>query len=282
MNKVLSVIVTFNRLACLSECIVSLAKQTNQCFDILVVNNGSTDGTKEFLESRTDIITIHQENLGGAGGFYAGMKYMYEHGYDWLWMMDDDGLPESKQLENLLKYGEKGNYVLNALVVNREDHTRLAFGNMELVTEYKDYLTDKIFHPFNGTFIHRSVIEKIGFIKKEMFIWGDEQEYRRRMMANGYTPKTVTSAIHYHPQEKGKRLNVFPLCSGLYVWDKPKHLSKIYYRNLGYIEKNYANHWYSGLKLIVFHVFAFLWRLRFGEIFKFIKYYQRGRRNIFN
>lgn len=277
MNNILAIIVTYNRLECLKECIGALENQTYKEFDILVINNGSTDGTKEFLESLGDILKIHQANLGGAGGFYAGMKYMYEHNYEWLWMMDDDGLPEQRQLENLLKYGEKGNLVLNAQVLNKDDHTRLAFGKMELASVYKEEITDKLFLPFNGTFIHRSVIEKVGYIKKEMFIWGDEQEYRRRMMVNGYTPMTVTSAIHYHPQEKGKKLSILPFYKGKFIWDKPKHLSWIYYRNLGYISKTY------GLRRQrLYHIIAFAWRLRWGEIYKFCKYYQRGRNNIFD
>ena len=94
MKKVLAIIVTYNRLDCLKECLASLNSQTCQDFDILVINNGSTDGTKEYLDSKENLLKIHQNNLGGAGGFYAGMKYMYDNGYEWLWMMDDDGLPE--------------------------------------------------------------------------------------------------------------------------------------------------------------------------------------------
>lgn len=280
-NAVLAIIVTYNRLECLKECLVALNRQTCKNFDVLVVNNGSTDGTKDYLEIQTNIIIINQENLGGAGGFYAGMKYGFEHGYEWIWLMDDDGLPESKQLECLLKYGNQGYRVLNALVVNKDDHSHLSFGKMIPVTELKKDVTEEIFHPFNGTFIHRSVIEKIGYIKKEMFIWGDEQEYLLRVKANGYTPMTVVSAIHYHPQEKGKRLNVFPFSQSKYIWDKPKNLSKIYYRNLGYISKTYGIHWYSGSKTFIFHVIAFLWRFRFGEIYKFIKYYHKGEKGIF-
>ena len=42
------------------------------------------------------------ENTGGAGGFYEGVKKGYEKGYDWLWLMDDDGIPKNDCLELLL------------------------------------------------------------------------------------------------------------------------------------------------------------------------------------
>ena len=70
-KKILAVIVTYNRVNDLKNCVNSLRRQTYKYFDILVVNNGSTDGTKEFVDSLEDIIVIHQDNLGGAGGFYA-------------------------------------------------------------------------------------------------------------------------------------------------------------------------------------------------------------------
>lgn len=281
-NAVLAIIVTYNRLECLKECLVALNKQTYKNFDILVVNNGSTDGTKEYLENRSDILKIHQENLGGAGGFYAGMRYMYEHHYEWLWMMDDDGVADEHQLENLMKYAGGENVFLNALVVNINDHLKLSFGAMRPIESFKGKtVTSEVFHPFNGTFVHWSVIDKVGLIKKEMFIWGDEQEYLMRVKNSGFKAITIVPAIHYHPCEKGKKLYVLPYICKRYIWDKPKKLSWIYYRNLGYINKNYRHKWYSEIGTIGDHVIAFAVRLKFIELHKFCKYYMMGRKNIF-
>ena len=96
-NKVLCVVVTYNRLQLLKECIDCLRTQTFKKFDVLVVNNDSTDGTKEWLSEQTDITVINQKNLGGAGGFYTGTKWGYDNGYEWMWLMDDDGKPEKGQ-----------------------------------------------------------------------------------------------------------------------------------------------------------------------------------------
>lgn len=40
------------------------------------------------------------ENMGGAGGFHEGIKYAFEHGFDYIWLMDDDGFPAETCLEN--------------------------------------------------------------------------------------------------------------------------------------------------------------------------------------
>ena len=49
MEKVGIVVVTYNRLALLKEVIASLREQTYNNFQIIIVNNGSNDGTKEWL-----------------------------------------------------------------------------------------------------------------------------------------------------------------------------------------------------------------------------------------
>lgn len=177
MNKniVAAVIVTYNRIADLKLCIDAVKKQSMPC-DIIVVNNGSTDGTEEYLDTiSNEVKVIHQNNMGGAGGFYAGSKYAYDNRYEWIWMMDDDGIPANNQLEQLLITATRNSlYVLNALVVNKDDHTRLAFDRQEpLSTLDLNYeIVEQPLSPFNGTFIHRTIIDKVGFIKKEMFIWG--------------------------------------------------------------------------------------------------------------
>lgn len=283
-NKILTVaavVVTYNRLSLLKECIEALRNQSRKADAIIVVNNGSTDGTKEYLEEQSDISVINQDNLGGAGGFYSGTKFAYDKGYDWVWMMDDDGLPANNQLEELLKAAEKHDKkFLNALVISQQDHTRLAFGDQLKLTELNltSDIFAEIFCPFNGTFIHRSVMDKVGFIKKEMFIWGDEQEYRQRIIKAGYTPYTATKAIHYHPDEKGKKVYALPFIKKGSILVKPPHLSHYYYRNLGYIRKNYFS-FSSSFRLIIYHTIYFIFKGNISELRKFYKYFFRGVRD---
>ena len=279
--KVAAVVVTYNRLELLKECVEALRAQTYKNVDFIIVNNGSTDGTREWLASQKDLIVINQENVGGAGGFYAGMKYMFEHDYDALWMMDDDGLADGHQLEELLKAAEKyQKKVLNALVVSKADPTRLAFGTQEKLTDLDMTIdiTEENFRPFNGTFIHRSVIEKVGFIKKEMFIWGDEREYRQRMIKAGYTPYTVNKAIHYHPDEKGQQGYVFPFIKKGGLRIKPPHLSHYYYRNMGYLCKNYYGVIYT-IKFFTYYTIYYTVHNNIPELKKFYKYFRRGMKN---
>lgn len=291
-NSVLVLIVTFNRLNDLKVCISALKNQSYSNINILVINNGSTDGTKEWLSSQNDIITINQQNVGGAGGFYAGMKYMMDHDqYEWLVMMDDDGIADKDEIKNLLdSYGDvKQTYgkdaILNALVVNKDKHDEVSFrwrhgsGVSNKVTELcKMKYIDQI-HPFNGTLIPRLIIEKIGLIKREMFIWGDEEEYMARAKHNGYGTYTVTAAVHYHPKEKGQKGNIIPFVPKYTLLVKPPKMSHYFYRNKGFVYSTYPEKRQDRSKYIVANVVYFVTHLKINELFKFIKYFRRGAQN---
>ncbi|WP_211746481.1 glycosyltransferase family 2 protein [Paenibacillus sp. Marseille-Q4541] len=69
------VIPTFNQLAYLRECIDSIKAHTEEPYEIIVVDNASTDGTAEYLESRSSWIrsTVLNENRGFAGGINYGL-----------------------------------------------------------------------------------------------------------------------------------------------------------------------------------------------------------------
>jgi len=286
MRKVACVLVTYNRIKLLKRCIAGLKHQTYGDFDIIVVNNGSTDGTEEWLNTQTDLMTINQDNVGGAGGFYSGMKRAYDCGYEWIWMMDDDGLPDEKELEELVKGAEERELsFVNALVCNIDNHQSLSFGlchNGELVFSTEEATkidTINAINPFNGTLIKRGVVERIGFIKKEMFIWGDEAEYTFRAQNAGYACVTITKAIHYHPQIKGKTVKVIPFWNKYDINIKPSEKSHIYYRNLGYIYKTYIpNKLWSPL---ILYSIVFIRKFQFNELTKLWKSYWKGVRGEF-
>lgn len=289
-EKVLAVVVTYNRLADLQVCIEALCNQTYKPLDILVVNNGSTDGTKEWLDQRSDVLVVNQGNLGGAGGFHAGMQYVMSHDYEFLAMMDDDGIPEEHEIEHLVSAYDtlckNQAAILNALVVDKADHEHSAFlwkrgsNRSNIIKELKKeaYINGDI-HPFNGTLIHRSIMERIGLIKKEMFIWGDEEEYMARAVHNGISLITVTSAIHYHPKEKGVKGNIIPFISKFRILLKPPKMSHFYYRNKGFIFNTYPEKHKQMYVFYAAYILRFLLHFEFKELMKFIKYFRRGKKN---
>lgn len=293
--KVLAVVVTHNRLNDLKVCIDAIRHQSYKDLDIFVSDNGSTDGTKEWLDAEPDLIVLHQGNVGGAGGFYAGQKYAMDNGYEWVWMMDDDGIADKDELKELMVY--KDTYAfLNALVINRDDHSKLSFGGPwndgieinDLEEVRKQPVWDDYACTFNGTLIKRSVLEQCGLIKKEMFIWGDETEFSKRLLyKGGYPERTITNAIHYHPAFKGKVAYPYPWNKKVVITLKPSHMSKYFYRNQGYIARTYGHGgrgsnkpwWASHLANKWKYSFYFITRFQWGELIKYHYYWAKGYNN---
>lgn len=202
MEKAIAVVVTYNRRALLSECIAALRNQTQRLDAILVVNNGSTDDTINWLEQQSDLIFINQNNLGSSGGFSTGIKWAYQQGYSWIWCMDDDGYPKENALENLLKADDGCLRLLNCAVIDKEDKKSFVWKTLHYKTldEVDCKLIEGIGHPFNGTLLNRRIIERVGVPTPKYFLWGDETEYYYRIVKRDGIPVcTVSNSIHYHP-----------------------------------------------------------------------------------
>lgn len=209
MKSITAVVVTFNRKNLLIRCVEHLRQQTVRLDHIIVVNNGSTDGTAEWLDNQADLEVIHQENVGGAGGFYRGIQHAFESGYDWIWCMDDDVYPETYCLEKLL---EQDNDKVGILCPMRKQEGKVFLTEIRkfnLTNPFKslhkealtpddvkgnDYVNIEGI-AFEGPLIKREVVEHIGLPNKELFLLYDDSDYSYRTVLAGYEIRLVTKAI---------------------------------------------------------------------------------------
>ena len=76
-RNVTAIVVTYNRLPLLKQCLAALRAQTVQGFTVLLVDNASTDGTADYIKTLAMpglVCRNPGENLGGAGGFAYGIR----------------------------------------------------------------------------------------------------------------------------------------------------------------------------------------------------------------
>lgn len=214
------------------------------------LENAAGDSIKEAKSASHIYIYRADENSGGAGGFAGGMKMAYDMGYEFVWLMDDDGycLNEST-LKNILScYKEKvseynGKLLLNSLVIGNpvekggDDTLSFLLDKRSRVSGEKFIEGD--INPFNGTLVSRDMIDEIGVVKAELFIQGDETEYTERAKAAGYTVATAAISRYYHPSSADTYVKFFGRDIGLREFSG----DGLYYyvRNYMYIMRKYRS-----------------------------------------
>ena len=177
--KVAAVVVTFNRIELLKKCIDGLRNQSRKPYEIIIVNNSSTDGTVEWLSKQIDISVITQPNTGSAGGQFTGIKSAYDKGYDWVWCLDADVVPEKNALQMFLTsdvMGDKSLGFLSSTIYTPENS--LCYINipyLENSNSMTKYNCLKILSAsFGSVLFSRNAIKSVGYPIPDFFIWGDD------------------------------------------------------------------------------------------------------------
>ena len=209
------VVVTYNRLKLLKQCLQKLEKQTYPIDNLIVVNNASTDRvTAYFLDSykgNLPLTVIHNEvNTGGAGGFYTGIRHAHQLGYEWIFIMDDDVFADSGCIEQLMEVAhpcmiavreyKDGQLVERAAIeYNLSNPFYLNPKRLAVCDKYKNredmpatIEVDNV--AFEGFMIKREVIDIIGYPEPRYFIFYDDVDYALRARKAGYSIKAVRDA----------------------------------------------------------------------------------------
>lgn len=238
-RSVAAVVVTYNRLSLLKQCVDCLRAQTAIC-EILIVNNASTDGTEEWLAAQTGLLSRNTgSNLGGAGGFNCGMRWAVEDGFDYVWVMDDDTLPKPDALEKLLEADEilQGDYGWLSSVALWTDGSECKMNRQKLKKSYYDYspllkygLVQAEQATFVSLFLRRETILRVGLPIKEFFIWGDDIEFTRRIAVREGTPCFLaggSQVVHATKNNEGSNIAL----------DDPERIGRYFYafRNEAYL-----------------------------------------------
>ena len=217
-KKIATVVVTYNRKQLLLENLQKLLAQTYDKFDIMIIDNHSTDGTYEaisdYLSNERIIYIDTGSNLGGAGGFQAGLKTAVERGYDYVWIMDDDSLPTETALEELVKACDACNGKMGFLS-SKVVWTDGEICNMNIqrttatrkVTDFSAPWIPIVVASFVSLFIPSTVIMDVGLPFKEFFIWTDDWEYTKRI-ANKYPCYLITDSVVVHKTASNTGSNI--------------------------------------------------------------------------
>lgn len=108
------VIPVHNRKHFTRDCLLSLRKQTFKNFKVIVVDDGSMDGTGKMIEEEfPDVILLKGDgNLWWTGATNMGVAYALDNGADYIMLLNDDIVAYDYFIENMMLWAEKKPRVL--------------------------------------------------------------------------------------------------------------------------------------------------------------------------
>ncbi|TPE43061.1 glycosyltransferase family 2 protein [Pontibacter mangrovi] len=219
------VIPVFNRKNFTRECLLSLKRGTNQNYKVIVVDDGSTDGTADMLREEFPEVEVlfGDGNLFWTASVNMGIKHALQQGADYVMTLNNDLEVAEDYIENTYKrMAEKPNAVIGALEMDANTREP-AFGG-----EIVDFKLNKVRHllqelpkeqqvglhavsqlPGRGLLVPRAVFEKVGLLDQDRFPhYVADYDFTHTALRNGFELYVNYDAkLYTYPEESGERKN---------------------------------------------------------------------------
>ena len=211
-TNVVAVVVAYNRQELLRRCLDGLAGQTVAPTGTVVVDNASTDDSREVASTHplgAHVVAL-PTNTGGAGGFAAGIARALTRfpQAEWIWIMDDDTVPTATALEALLRAAEVypgapallasravwtdgTEHPMNrprtrpALPPALHRHAALAGARQIRTASFVSILLDA------------RAVREVGLPRASYFLWNDDFEYTSRILRGRIGLYVPASVVHH-------------------------------------------------------------------------------------
>lgn len=229
-NPILSIIiVTYNSQEDIHRCVESIQKSTSMPYEIIIVDNDSSDGTKKYLrEIKNNYhirIIFNSRNLGFSASTNQGIKE--SHG-EYIVLLNPDTIVTKDWAWNLMQHfdnetgavGPLSNYVAGMqkfefyLKENVDSVNIDQLANNLYVWNQNNSVETKLLIGF-CLMLRREIIDRIGMLDENLFLGSDDLEYSFRLRANGFKLLVAADTFVFHkgqssfdsePSEKMKNL----------------------------------------------------------------------------
>lgn len=223
--KVSLVILNHNQYEVTRDCLKSLKEVCYPAFDVILVDNGSTDGSGERLRCEFPYIEIVPlpENLGPSGGRNAGVRAALDAEADYVLFLDNDTVVSPRFLTELVAAAE-GNPAAGAvspaiLIFDRPNevfslggiyYPRLAHGRLRYVgrpaADIPQEIIDSDWLGTGALLCRRALLDEIGFFDEDL-LRSEDLEWGLRVRRAGYKLYAVPSAVVWHKRLPGVARN---------------------------------------------------------------------------
>ena len=211
--KVAIIILNWNNYADTKECLKSLENLTYPNYEIIVVDNGSTDGSAARLEAEFPQFKFikNEENLGFAGGNNVGIKYALEQGANYVLLLNNDTIVSPDFLTEMVKIAKEDEIVglVGGKIYRYGTHDVHHAGGKLVLWRGTGYSFRGDKAARNGVrnvdfiigclmLIKSEMIEDIGLLDEQYFFGGEDVEYCWRAKKAGWQIKVSLDAEIWH------------------------------------------------------------------------------------
>ena len=252
MSKVLVIIPHFNKLILLKECLYHLEQQSYQNFDVLIVDNGSTDGSAEYIYDICNKNTNYHyillnENTGFAYAVNRGFEYSINEGFVYSILLNNDAYVEKDFVRELLYSIKSDNntFAVSSMMINYHNkslvdsfgdfYTLLGWGFQGHIGENVDSIhkNEYCFSACGGASIYSNkILKQIGLLDENFFAYLEDIDLSYRAKLYGYNIKNCFTARCYHlgSATSGSKYNEFK------VRTSARNSIYLIYKNMPYIQ----------------------------------------------
>jgi GT2 family glycosyltransferase len=213
------IVVTWNQRELTLDCLNSLAalNYPAERLGIIVVDNGSSDGTTQAIRERFPQVTVleNAENLGFTGGNNVGICHALESGAEYIMLLNNDTVVASDMLQHLISVAETdpGIGIVTPTIYYYDEPTRIWCAGAGI--DWRRVITWRLraeeiddgtprpvqevdFASGCAICVRRSVVERIGLLDPRFFIYFEETEWCMRISQAGYRCVLVPQSKVWH------------------------------------------------------------------------------------
>ena len=246
MNRVAIIILNWNGANDTLDCLDSLQKQSYKDFQIVVVDNGSTDNSYKILSGyqskhSKNVELIHNpKNFGFAGGVNTGIEWALNGDYEYVALFNNDATADKDWLQNLVVAVKHKNIgISTGLLLHQDGKTIDSTGDwystwgLPFPRNRNDKTSDApaaemVFSASGGASLYKTeVLRDIGLFDEDFFAYYEDTDVSFRAQLAGWKIAYTPDAIAYHKQgETSKKM------PGFTVYQTFKNLPLLFIKNV--------------------------------------------------